>query len=447
MRVSRLTNGVALILLGTSSLTPAQAPKVLPTDNKCRLDTLERALKLQRQMPDLTGCPFEAVNAILHRFDYPPTRSDVSSTEPAGQIVNQSPPAGAPLIDPVRIDLQVSTGVVPTDQAMTADISVAINESESQKPYSAGQSVKYDIVISNAGPSVATNIRVDDTPTNLRITGVSGSCSSFPCQVVDLNPTYTALISVTAVIVSDGAFTNEAVATHAERDPNPANDSASSGGDASTSVDLSVRTRSQTSEPLHPGDKAVFVSEVYNAGPSTARDVRVISRLTNLTLTDVLAGCSASECVIPSIEPGKSSEIVIEATVNNDGTFEDTVAVSSDQTDLNPSNNSATVAGSATISVQTERSGTSGVALRPWMWVAGAAVLFTGLAGATHSVRKARWRSRMTVRASLDHAEVSPVPDSNAISRPQLSIRVGLDMGTAGPKGPVPIVKEAVERD
>lgn len=186
---------------------------------------------------------------------------------------------------------------------------------------------------------------------------------------------------------------------------------------------------------------------MHNAGPSTAHDVRVISRLTNLTLTDVPAGCTASECVIPSIQPGKSAEIVIEATVNSNGTFEDTVSVSSDQTDLDAGNNSVTVVGSATISLQTERSGTSGVASSRWMWLAGAALLFTGLAGATHSVRKARWRSRITVRASLDHAEVSPVPDLNAISRPQLSIRVGLDMGAAGPKGAVPIVKEAVEGD
>jgi uncharacterized repeat protein (TIGR01451 family) len=444
---SRLTIGSALILLGTCSLAPAQAPQAPLGDNKCRLETLETALKRKRQMPDVTGCTFETVNAILHRFDYPPTKNDVPSTDPTGQIVNQSPSAGVPLANPVHIVLAVSNGVVPVDPVVTADISVRIDEMESERPYTSGQSVKYGIFIANVGPSVATNIRVDDTPTNLKITGVSGACNSFPCEIVDLNPDSTASIFVTAVIAGDGAFKNEAVATHAERDPNPTNDSASSGGNATSSVDISVTSRLKTLEEYRPGDTAVFISEVHNTGPSTALDVRVISRLTNLTFTGVSGGCTALNCVIPNIEPGKSVEVVMDATIDSNGAFEDTVAVSSDQNDLDLSNNSATFVGSTTISSETKGSVKSGVALSTWMWVAGAVVLLTVLAAATQSVRKARWRGRISVSPSLDRVEVSPVPDLHAMSGSQVTIRARLEMGTAGPKGAVPIVREAVEDD
>ncbi len=447
MLASRLTISAALILFATNSFAPAQAPQTPPADNKCRLENLESALKRKRQMPDVKGCPFETVNAILHRFDYPPTRNDVSSTDPTGQIVDQSPSAGVPLANPVHIVLAVSNGVAPVDAVMTADISVTINEMESERPYTSGQSVKYGIFIANAGPSVATNIRVDDTPTNLKIIGVSGACNSFPCAIVDLNPDSIASISVTTLIASDGAFKNEAHATHAERDPNPTNDSASSGGDATSSVDVSITSRLKTLEEYRPGDTAIFISEVHNAGPSTALDVRLISRLTNLTFTGVSGGCTALNCVIPNIEPGKSVEVVMEATIDSNGAFEDTVAVSSDQNDVDLSNNSATFVGSTTISSETKGSGKSGVALSTWMWVAGAAVLLTVLASTTRSVRKARWRSRIRVCPSLDRVGVSPVPDLHAMSGPQVAIRALLEIGTAGPKGAVPIVREAVEDD
>src|SRR5205085_2396916 len=46
-------------------------------------------------------------------------------------------------------------------------------------PYRVGQTVSYALVVSNAGPSTATNIQVTDTPTNLTITSVTGSgCTS-----------------------------------------------------------------------------------------------------------------------------------------------------------------------------------------------------------------------------------------------------------------------------
>src|SRR4051794_13837703 len=57
--------------------------------------------------------------------------------------------------------------------AASADVSVDKNLTTGG-PFTIGQTVTYTLFIQNIGPSVATNIQVTDTPSNLSITNVSG---------------------------------------------------------------------------------------------------------------------------------------------------------------------------------------------------------------------------------------------------------------------------------
>src|SRR5205807_8476560 len=97
-------------------------------------------------------------------------------------------------------------------------------------PFTAGQSISYTLVVANAGPSTATNIQVTDTPSNLTITNVSGGgCAALPCTIGSLASGANVTINVTATISAAGAFDNSATANAAQVDPNPSNNTDSTG--------------------------------------------------------------------------------------------------------------------------------------------------------------------------------------------------------------------------
>ncbi|WP_226470686.1 DUF11 domain-containing protein, partial [Luteimonas panaciterrae] len=62
---------------------------------------------------------------------------------------------------------------------------------------------------------------------------------------------------------------------------------------------------------------------VANAGPSTATNVQVTDTPTNLTITGVSGGgCMAFPCTIASLASGASVTITVTATINAQGTFQ-----------------------------------------------------------------------------------------------------------------------------
>ncbi len=83
---------------------------------------------------------------------------------------------------------------------ITADISVS-KTLLTAGPYTSGQTVTYNIVVSNSASSVgaATNVVVTDLPTNLAITSVSSTnCSSLPCTIPSLSVGASETITVQA---------------------------------------------------------------------------------------------------------------------------------------------------------------------------------------------------------------------------------------------------------
>jgi len=74
-------------------------------------------------------------------------------------------------------------------------------------PYVPGQSITYSLIVSNAGPSTATDINVTDLPTNLKVTSATGPASS--CTITDPSPAVTT--SVVCNITSLAADANETI--------------------------------------------------------------------------------------------------------------------------------------------------------------------------------------------------------------------------------------------
>jgi len=226
--------------------------------------------------------------------------------------------------------------------ATSADVSM-VKTLITSGPFTAGQSISYTLVVANAGPSTATNVQVTDTPANLTITNVSGGgCAALPCTIASLASGANATINVTATITTVGAFDNSATASATEPDPNPGNntDSTGNGGLTGASADVSVVKTRTTSGPFTAGQNVSYTLVVANAGPSTATNVQVTDTPTHLTITGVTGGgCAALPCTIASLAAGTNVTINITSTINAVGAFDNSATATAIEPDPNSSNN------------------------------------------------------------------------------------------------------------
>ncbi|MCK8481384.1 DUF11 domain-containing protein, partial [Psychroserpens algicola] len=88
-------------------------------------------------------------------------------------------------IDPTICD---TANAIIEVEGSDADVSISKTLVDSS-PYQTGDVVTYTLVVSNAGPATANNVVVNDVPTNLTITGVSGGgCTTFPCTIGSIAP-------------------------------------------------------------------------------------------------------------------------------------------------------------------------------------------------------------------------------------------------------------------
>ena len=100
-----------------------------------------------------------------------------------------------------------------------ADV-IVTKEITTSAPYTVGQTVTFEIVVSNDGPDVANNVVITDTTTNLTITSVSSpNCTAFNCILTSLAVGSSETITVSGTIDSEGQFNNAAAATADEFDP------------------------------------------------------------------------------------------------------------------------------------------------------------------------------------------------------------------------------------
>ena len=195
-----------------------------------------------RRRSEVTTCTAAGSGDVDDTVDLPSggsvtyTVSCAVSPGATGSIANTATvAAGAGVADPnPGNDSATDTDTV----VASADVSI-VKTLTTPGPHQAGQTVSYVLVVSNAGPSNATTVRVTDTPTNLTITNVSGGgCVALPCTIPSLAPGASATIVVTAAISVAGPFDNAAAVSAAEAGGSTADDAdgAGNGGIAAASI-------------------------------------------------------------------------------------------------------------------------------------------------------------------------------------------------------------------
>jgi uncharacterized repeat protein (TIGR01451 family) len=259
-----------------------------------------------------------------------------------------------------------------SDLAKTADLSIA---KTGPSLVGAGAQFTYTLSVKNAGPNAASNVTVSDTlPTGVTLVSAIGNgwtnCSgttTVTCTLASLaappagspTPVTAADLTITVTAPAEGGQTLSNKASVSSDTPllHPEN---SSSNEVQTTVtpraDLSI-TKTVSAPGVNAGAQFTYTLSVKNAGPSTASAVTVRDTLPGgVTLVGasgtgwICTGATTVTCTRPgsggspaSLPVGSAPDIVLSVTASSaGGTIFNQASVSSETSDPNPSNNSAT---------------------------------------------------------------------------------------------------------
>ncbi|MFF2198704.1 hypothetical protein, partial [Streptomyces sp. NPDC058157] len=190
----------------------------------------------------------------------------------------------------------------PADNTSTADpVTVtaradveALKESLGAGPIAPGETFDYRITARNNGPSDTSSVAVADTlPASLSFVSSPNRCTangqvlSCPVRVAlaaGAQTTWTYRVRLDPGYTGDGSdLGNTATVSHAVPDPRPANNTSTAagppGGTPVPKADLSTVKATTTTTRVAPGQTFAYRVTVTNAGPSTARRVRITDPL------------------------------------------------------------------------------------------------------------------------------------------------------------------------
>jgi len=283
---------------------------------------------------------------------------------------------------------------------------LVIDKQVSDATINPGGQLTYTILVTNNGPSLATNVELSDVlPAN--VTFVSGSKNVGDGLVQEAAGTVTSnlgnlasMASATVTIIASvnnsatGTLTNN-VSVTAPNELNTTNNSSSAVTTINPLIDLVLtKVDDDGDQPVSPNGTIVYTINVTNNGPSSATGVVVADTLpSNVTFNTGASTAPASNngglltYNLGSIASGASSQIIVSVTVNPGftGTLTNTAVVNAaetetDQTNNNGSAQSMVVAQVSSIAgnvfVDTDNDGVFDAGETP---IAGVTVLLTGI--------------------------------------------------------------------
>ncbi len=228
---------------------------------------------------------------------------------------------------------------------------LAVSKSVNVNNPNVGDNVIFTVIVSNNGPSDATGVTVlDDLPSGYAYVSDNGlgtyNSGTGQWTVGSVIDGGTATLTITAKVMATGGYVNTAIVSGAEFDPVPNNNNASSSPLPSPVVDIAL-TKSVNSLTPNVGSNVIFTLVVSNSGPSAATGVTVLDQLPSgytYVSDDGLGTYTNGTGVwnIGNLANGATTTLNITAKVNADGNYSNSATATSEQTDANAANNSAT---------------------------------------------------------------------------------------------------------
>jgi uncharacterized repeat protein (TIGR01451 family) len=244
---------------------------------------------------------------------------------------------------------------------LTPEIDLRITKTDSVDPVIAGNALTYTIVVTNDGPSTATNVNLTDTlPAGVTFTSASSSqgtvtnnagvvTGNLGTLAPNASATVTLVVGVNAA--TRGTITNTASVQAAEAETTTTNNSASQQTTVNGNIDLAI-TKVDSVDPVTAGGALAYTIVVTNNGPSTATNVVVTDTLpstltpgtSSSTVGTVTTAGNTVTANVGTLASGASATITINTTVATTatGSITNTASVTATETDTNPANNSAT---------------------------------------------------------------------------------------------------------
>lgn len=221
------------------------------------------------------------------------------------------------------------------DVAIDRSAVLTITKTDTPDPVAVGANLTYTILVTNTGPSTATNVSITDTlPAGLTFvsatestgTGTAGEAGGVVTATV---PTLNVSDSVTVTIVAtvDATFAGTTISNTAAAQADEATQvTANADTTVNPQVDLSI-TKTDSADPVNRGDQFTYTIDIANAGPSGATNVEVVDTLpTGVTFVSATGGTVTP----PS---GGSSDVTVNVgNVASGGSAQVTITVSADQT-------------------------------------------------------------------------------------------------------------------
>ncbi|MCL9807739.1 DUF11 domain-containing protein, partial [Flavobacterium amniphilum] len=212
-----------------------------------------------------------------------------------------------------------------------------------------GSNVTFTITASNAGPSNATGVTVNDVLpagyTFVSATPSTGTWTAPNWTIGNLANGGSATLTIVATVNAAGPYANTATITGTETDPTPGNNTSTSTPTPVAQTNLGV-VKTVSNPTPNVGSNVTFTITASNAGPSNATGVTVNDVLpagyTFVSATPSTGTWTAPNWTIGNLANGASATLTIVATVNAAGPYANTATISGTETDPTPGNNTST---------------------------------------------------------------------------------------------------------
>jgi uncharacterized repeat protein (TIGR01451 family) len=338
---------------GPSDASGAVSTDALPTGYTLAPGTDSRCLLVASVVSCNLGVILaDAAAEVLTIVVVPPPNAPAGSLTNVATIASSTP-------DPTP----GSTSSVTVPVSPVADVSVS--KIDAVDPVVAGETERYTITVSNAGPSDATGVTLSDPGlsalTGITLTPSQGTCSiaTRTCALGTITPASTVTVTVVGTVpvtTSPGVDVLSNTATvNSVADSTPGNNTSTATTTVVRSADLSI-AKSATPTTAVAGDPVTWTITVTNHGPSLATAVTVTDSLpTALVAGGTTATTSAGTCGVPitsvtcdvgTVLPGATVTITVIGQIDPASTVTsvtNTASASAADPDDNSADNAATV--------------------------------------------------------------------------------------------------------
>ncbi len=278
----------------------------------------------------------------------------IDPAAPPGTVTNEATVSS----DGTELDPGDNTATADTEIVAEADLT--ITKVDTDDPVLAGESVTYEIVVENFGPSDATGVTVvDEVPAGLMFASADVPCTPgvpspgfLTCDLGTLEAGFGITFEVTFDVdpaAEAGDVENEVTVSSDAADPVPGDNTATETTTIEVEADLDI-TKDDDPDPVTAGGTLTYTIEVFNFGPADATGVTVVDTLpagvTYVSDTDacVEAPAGTLTCDLGAIPVFGTETFEITVTVASaaTGSLTNTATVASDVTDPDTSDNTAT---------------------------------------------------------------------------------------------------------